>query len=40
MLFNTEEVKKERKPKKIAPEYIFVFDDLGTELNNPLSNQL
>jgi len=31
---NEEEEKKERKPKKIAPEYIFVFDDMSTELRD------
>ena len=27
-----EDEKKERKPKKIAPEYIFIFDDMSTQL--------
>ncbi|MEO7046218.1 MAG: hypothetical protein ABI091_12990 [Ferruginibacter sp.] len=26
---------KERKEKKVAPEYIFVFDDMSTELRKP-----
>ena len=35
MIFNTgEDVKKERKPKKMAPEYIFVFDDMSTMLRD------
>lgn len=29
------EEKKERKEKKIAPEHIFIFDDLSHELKNP-----
>lgn len=35
-LFNTEEEKgeKERKPKKVAPEYIFVFDDMSDSLRD------
>ena len=32
--------KKERKPKKLAPEYIFVFDDLGNDLRHPAITQL
>jgi hypothetical protein len=31
---NEEEKEKEYKPKKIGPEYIFVFDDLSGELQN------
>jgi hypothetical protein len=34
------ERKKEYKPKKIAPEYIFVFDDLSHELKNPAISKL
>ena len=34
-LFHDDDEKpKERKEKKIAPEYIFVFDDMSTELRN------
>lgn len=29
-----EEEEEEIKPKKVAPEYIFVFDDMSTELRN------
>lgn len=32
--------KPRRKPKKLAPEMIFVFDDLGDELRIPSVNQL
>ena len=31
--------KKEIKPKKLAPEYIFVFDDLGNDLRHPSITQ-
>ena len=35
LLFNEgEEVKKERKQKKVAPDYIFVFDDMSDELKD------
>ncbi len=34
MLFYEQEEKSERKPKKIAPEYIFVFDDMSSMLRN------
>jgi len=42
VLFPVEESKerKERKPKKLAPEYIFVFDDLGNDLRHPAITQL
>ena len=42
VLFPVEESKerKERKPKKLAPEYIFVFDDLGNDLRHPSITQL
>jgi len=30
-----EKKKKEYKPKKLAPEHIFVFDDISHELKNP-----
>ena len=30
-----EKKKKQYKPKKIAPEHIFVFDDISHELKNP-----
>ena len=33
-LFVTEEAKPERKPKKVAPEYIFVFDDMSHDLQD------
>ena len=29
-----------RKPQKLAPEYIFVFDDLGADLRDPSITQL
>lgn len=32
--------KKRRKQKKLSPEIIFVFDDLGDETKSPLINQL
>ena len=32
--------KPERKPKKISPEHIFVFDDISSELKNPAVNKL
>jgi hypothetical protein len=35
-----EDVVKERKPKKISPEYIFCFDDISSELKNPAVNKL
>lgn len=28
------------KPKKIAPEYLFIFDDVSTDLKNPIINNL
>lgn len=31
---NQEEEPKEKKEKKVAPEYIFVFDDMSVELRN------
>jgi len=34
MFGKPEEDKKPKKEKKIAPEYIFVFDDMSTELRN------
>ena len=33
-LFENEEDKPERKPKKVAPEYIFVFDDMSDSLRD------
>ena len=41
-LFPKEEPKerKERKPKKLAPEYVFIFDDLGNDLRLPSITQL
>ena len=41
-LFPKEESKerKERKPKKLAPEYVFIFDDLGNDLRSPSITQL
>ena len=41
-LFPKEEPKerKERKPKKLAPEYVFIFDDLGNDLRHPSITQL
>ena len=32
--------RKERKPKKLAPEYVFIFDDLGNDLRHPSITQL
>ena len=32
--------RKERKPKKLAPEYIFIFDDLGSDLRHSSITQL
>lgn len=32
--------KKPRKPKKIAAEYFFIFDDLGVSLRSPSINNL
>ena len=42
MLFGDEEeeTEKKRKSRKIAPEYIIIFDDIGNELRNPLIDQL
>ena len=34
------EEKKERKPKKLGCEYIFIFDDLGSDLRSPSITQL
>jgi len=35
-----DEDEKPKKEKKISPECIFVFDDLGTEIRNPIVNLL
>ena len=32
--------RKERKPKKLSPEYIFIFDDLGNDLRHQSITQL
>jgi hypothetical protein len=32
--------RKERKAKKLAPEYVFIFDDLGNDLRHPCITQL
>jgi hypothetical protein len=43
LLFDTydeEKIKKQKKNKKVAPENIFIFDDIGNELHNPFVNQL
>jgi len=32
--------KKKRKPKKVAPENVFIFDDLGDTLRNSAVNTL
>ena len=32
--------KKERKPKKLSPEYVFIFDDLGNDLRHASITQL
>ena len=32
--------RKPRKEKKLAPEYIFIFDDLGSDLRHPCITQL
>ena len=41
-LFPKEELKerKARKPKRLAPEYVFIFDDLGNDLRHPSITQL
>ena len=41
-LFPKEELKerKERKPKRLAPEYVFIFDDLGADLRDKSITQL
>lgn len=42
-LFREEEEEKDRKarkPSKLYPEYIIIFDDIGNELKNPVINQL
>jgi len=33
-------VRKKRKPKKVAPENVFIFDDLGESLRNSAVNDL
>jgi len=35
-----DEKPKHRKEKKMSPEYVFVFDDLGAEMRNPAVNLL
>ena len=41
ILFDDEEKEKsEKKPKKLAPEIIFVFDDLSTSLRDPDVSEL
>lgn len=37
---NDDQKPKSKKETKISPEYVFVFDDLGNELRNPLIDQL
>ena len=32
--------RKERKPKKLSPEYVFIFDDLGSDLRDKSITQL
>lgn len=39
-LFPDEEEEKERKPKKVAPEYIFVFDDMSHALRDNSISEL
>lgn len=40
-LFAPKESEEEKsKPKKEAPDYVFVFDDLGQDLRHPSINQL
>ena len=41
-LFPKEELKerKERKPKRLSPEYVFIFDDLGNDLRHQSITQL
>ena len=34
------EERRERKQKKLAPEWVFVFDDLGADLRDPSITQL
>ena len=42
VLFPKEESieRKPRKPKKLSPEYVFIFDDLGNDLRHPSITQL
>lgn len=35
MFGGEEKVKKEKKPKKLTPKYIFVFDDMSEDLRDP-----
>jgi hypothetical protein len=32
--------RKERKPKRLSPEYVFIFDDLGNDLRHASITQL
>ena len=32
--------RKPRKPKRLAPEYVFIFDDLGSDLRHASITQL
>jgi hypothetical protein len=32
--------RKERKPKRLSPEYVFIFDDLGNDLRHQSITQL
>ena len=42
VLFPKEESieRKQRKPKRLAPEYVFIFDDLGNDLRHHSITQL
>ena len=42
VLFPKEESieRKQRKPKRLAPEYVFIFDDLGNDLRHQSITQL
>ena len=42
VLFPKEESieRKPRKPKRLAPEYVFIFDDLGNDLRHQSITQL
>lgn len=37
---SSDEEEPEYKPKKISPEYFFIFDDISSELRNPIISTL